>query len=579
MAGNVIVPAFSLILVVGVALGVVAVVHFNNKDDDPRITGNVKAVQSICEHAEDQKLCHETLVPSKGSQDPKEYYKTAVETTINSVIKSLNMTNKLSVEHGNKDKGIKMALDDCKEMLDLAIDSLEASAKLVRENDIQAIYNNTADFTNWLSATISYHQTCMDSFDTDGEKKVREQLQSNGLNDMGKLTGMTLDIVSDLSKILESFHLKLNVKPASTDSRRRLLSVNVDSQGFPTWFSAADRKLMAQLQKKGGHHLRITPNVVVAQDGSGTHKSIADAIAAVPKNSNNRFVIYVKAGVYKEYVTVPKDATRVLMYGDGPTRTIITGNKNYAAGTKTMETATFSVIGQWFIAKSMRFENTAGWAGHQAVALRVSSDMSAFFDCGIHGYQDTLYVHANRQFYRNCEISGTIDFIFGHSRTIIQNSKIIVRKPGPSQFNTVTADGTERTKENTGIVIQNCEILPEKELYPERFQVKSYLGRPWKASSTTVVMESTIGDFVQPDGWTPWDGNIYLDTLYYAEYNNRGPGAALDRRVKWKGYRGAISKDEAARFIPGAFLEAGPSGKLYWLKATGIPYQIGFIAS
>ncbi|KAI4349793.1 hypothetical protein L6164_010350 [Bauhinia variegata] len=206
MAGNVIVPAVSLILLVGVALGV-----------DPSTTGNVKAVQGICENAEDQKLCHETLALSNGSQDLKEYLKVAVETTINSVIKSINMTDKLSVEHGDKDKGIKMALDICKEMLDLAMDSLEASAKLVRENDIQAIYNSTADFTNWLTSTIADQQTCMDSFDTDGEKKVREQLQSNGLNDMEKLAGMTLDIVSALSKILESFHL--NVKPASTDSR------------------------------------------------------------------------------------------------------------------------------------------------------------------------------------------------------------------------------------------------------------------------------------------------------------------------------------------------------------------------
>jgi len=231
-----------------------------------------------------------------------------------------------------------------------------------------------------------------------------------------------------------------------------------------------------------------------------------------------------------------------------------------------------------FIAKSMTFENTAGAAKHQAVAFRNQGDMSAMFDCGFHGYQDTLYVHANRQFYRNCEITGTIDFIFGASAALIQNSRIITRLPQDNQFNTVTADGTKQKNMATGIVLQNCEIVPEKALYPSRFKIKSYLGRPWKQYSRTVVMESNIGDFIQPEGWSVWSGDLYLDTLYYAEYANSGPGANLQGRVKWKGYHGNINKNEAAQFTAAQFLRGGTTGVAEdWLKATGVPYSIGFI--
>lgn len=230
-----------------------------------------------------------------------------------------------------------------------------------------------------------------------------------------------------------------------------------------------------------------------------------------------------------------------------------------------------------FIAKSMAFENTAGPEKHQAVAFRNQGDMSAFFDCAMHGFQDTLYVQANRQFYRNCEISGTVDFIFGSSATIIQNSRIIVRKPGPGQFNTVTADGTKQRNMATGIVIQNCEIVPEQALFPVRFQFKSYLGRPWKQYAKTVVMESNLGDFINPLGWSPWDGNMFLDTLYYAEHANTGPGSNLNGRVKWKGYHPNINNNEAAQFTPGQFLRAGPAGRAEdWLKETGVPFAIGF---
>jgi len=226
----------------------------------------------------------------------------------------------------------------------------------------------------------------------------------------------------------------------------------------------------------------------------------------------------------------------------------------------------------------MTFENTAGAAKHQAVAFRNQGDMSAIFDCAFHGYQDTLYVHANRQFYRNCEISGTIDFIFGASATVIQNSKIIGRLPMANQFNTVTADGTKLKNMATGIVLQNCELVPEQALFPSRLKTKSYLGRPWKAFARTIVMESTIGDFITAEGWNVWDGNLYLDTLYYAEYANTGAGSNIQGRVKWKGYRGNINKNEATQFTPGQFLRGGTTGNADdWLKASGVPYAIGFM--
>ncbi|CAJ1873583.1 unnamed protein product [Sphenostylis stenocarpa] len=569
MSGKIIVSAVSLILVVGVAIGVVVAV--NKKGDDPTIQSHQKSVGVICKNTDDQKLCHDTLSSVKGADaaDPKAYISTAVKATMDSVIKAFNMSDRLTTEHGDKDSGIKMALDDCKDLLQSAMQSLQFSIDILQNNNVQAVQNQEADFRNWLSAVISYQQACMEGFDDgkDGEKSIKEQLQTQTLDHVQKITGVALDIVTGLSNILEQFGLKFNLKPSS----RRLLS----DDGYPTWFSASDRKLLAQLQRQGWRS-RITPNVIVAKDGSGQFKTIAQAIASYPSNFQGRYYIYVKAGVYDEYITVPKNAVNILMYGDGPTKTIVTGRKNYAEGVKTMQTATFANTAQGFIAKAMTFENTAGAAGHQAVAFRNQGDMSAVIGCHILGYQDTLYVQTNRQFYRNCVISGTIDFIFGTSPTLIQHSVIIVRKPLGDQFNTVTADGTLRQNMDTGIVIQDCEIVPEAELFPVRFQYKSYLGRPWKQYSRTVVMESTIGDFLHPEGWCPWAGAFFEDTLYYAEYNNAGPGADVSKRIKWKGYHGLISREEATKFTAAQFLKAGANDGTDWLKALHVPHVLGF---
>lgn len=227
-------------------------------------------------------------------------------------------------------------------------------------------------------------------------------------------------------------------------------------------------------------------------------------------------------------------------------------------------------IGSGFIAMSMGFQNTAGPESHQAVALRVQSDMSAFYNCRIDGYQDTLYVQAHRQFYRNCVISGTVDFIFGDSTTVIQNCLIIVRKPMDNQQNTVTAHGRSNERETTGLVIQNCRIVPEQILEPVRFKIPTYLGRPWKLYSRTVIMESTLADFIQPAGWMPWAGNFALDTLDYAEYGNRGPGANTARRVNWKGFHVITNRIQALKFTPAPFIQADQ-----WLRFTGTPHFLG----
>lgn len=188
------------------------------------------------------------------------------------------------------------------------------------------------------------------------------------------------------------------------------------------------------------------------------------------------------------------------------------------------------------------------------------------------GYQDTLYTQAHRQFYRNCVISGTVDFIFGDAPVVIQNTLIIIRRPMEGQKNAVTAQGRSDKREISGIVIQNCRIVPEVKLEPVKLQIPSYLGRPWKMYSRTVIMESLIGDLINPAGWLEWDKNNFaLDTLYYGEYANRGPGASTDRRVKWKGYKVITDRNEALQFTAGAFLQGD-----MWLRFIGAPHYLGF---
>ncbi|CAN1267131.1 Probable pectinesterase/pectinesterase inhibitor 17, partial [Linum perenne] len=296
----------------------------------------------------------------------------------------------------------------------------------------------------------------------------------------------------------------------------------VDQDGFPSWLTAGDRRLLQS---------ELPADLVVAKDGSGNFRTVKEAVAAAgERQRSGRFVIKIKSGIYVENVEIGNNLKNITLIGDGINRTVITGSRSVGGGSTTFNSATVAVTGGGFIARGITFRNTAGPQNGQAVALRSGSDLSAFYRCSFEGYQDTLYVHSNRQFYRECSVSGTVDFIFGNAATVLQNCTIYARRPMSGQGIMVTAQGRTDPNQNTGISIHNSRV--------------------------------------EPAGWSAWDGDFGLKTLYYGEYRNTGPGAPTGRRVKWA--RVITSADEAVRFSVGNFI-AGRA----WIPWTGIPFTDG----
>jgi len=80
-------------------------------------------------------------------------------------------------------------------------------------------------------------------------------------------------------------------------------------------------------------------------------------------------------------------------------------------------------------------------------------------------------------------------------------------------------------------------------------------------------MKTYLDGLINPAGWMEWSGNFALDTLYYGEYMNTGPGSSTARRVKWSGYRVITSASEASKFSVANFI-AGNA----WLPSTKVPF-------
>ncbi|XP_051144138.1 putative pectinesterase/pectinesterase inhibitor 28 [Andrographis paniculata] len=544
-----IVTVCSLILVAMVVALVVVNRDAGEESEGPDVSSSKKAIAAVCETTDYKKACVDSLNASgTNATDPQELIRVVFQATLKYIQEAAQ--NSTTLQDLEKDPKAKSALDTCRELAARAGYDLERSFAKFNTFDITNVDDILLDLKIWLSGAITHQETCLDGFDDvagEAGMKMKEAL-TTGM----QMTSNALAMVQELSTFLEGMGIQ------SFKSRRLL--------DLPDWIDAGERRLLAAPPQK------IKADLVVAKDGSGKYTTINAALKDVPENSDHPFVLYIKEGVYNEIVKINSSLTHLIVIGDGPTRTRITGNLNYIDGTSTYHTATVAVQGDSFIARDIGFENTAGAAKHQAVALRVSADKTVFYNCHMDGYQDTVYAHTYRQFYRNCVISGTIDFVFGDSAAVFQGCTFLVRKPLDNQQCIVTAQGRKEVRQPTALVLQNCTITAAKEYYPvARSSVKTYLGRPWKEFSRTIIMESFLDSLVEPEGWLPWNATFALDTLFYTEFNNRGPAAPKTSRVKWTGVK-ELPPERIQRFTAVPFLDGNK-----WIPVAQVPYAGGFI--
>ncbi|KAL9252646.1 Pectinesterase/pectinesterase inhibitor PPE8B-like protein [Drosera capensis] len=487
---------------------------------------------------------------------PNSVFASAVLSTMAGISKTLSIVSGFGSYFG--DFRVSTAINDCLDLLDLSNDELSRTLSASQTGKSNGTGRTAVDLKTWLSAALFNQDTCIDGFD--GTSGFFKQIVAEGLNQVSSLIREVLYMVHDVPGPPASSR---GGNAGSGGGGRRLMS---DGKGsFPYWISSKDRKLLQTTTT-------VVPNAVVALDGTGNYTRIMDAVSAAPDHGTTRFVIYVKRGVYNEYVDIKRKKTNIMVYGDGMDATVVTGNRSNAGGWTTYRSATFAVTGSGFIARDLTILNTAGPENHQAVAFRSDSDLSALYRCAFRGYQDTLYTHANRQFYRECTITGTVDFIFGDAVAMFQNCLIVARKGLPNQKNTVTAQGRKDPGEISGFSIQFCNITGDQELLTQSpvNATQTYLGRPWKPYSRTVIMQSYIGNVVMPQGWLEWNGNMSLDTLFYAEWMNSGPGAALGSRGKWPGYHMFNNSIQAMNYTVAEFI-----GGNLWLPQTGVRYSAG----
>ncbi|WP_460575536.1 pectinesterase family protein [Hymenobacter coalescens] len=286
--------------------------------------------------------------------------------------------------------------------------------------------------------------------------------------------------------------------------------------------------------------------LTVAADGSGTHLTVQSALDAVPKGNTSPITIFIKKGTYKEKLNLGKKQNFVKLVGESLEETILQYddyNGRVVEGATeplgTSEASSFRVFADDFSAENLTFQNTAGLAG-QAPAMWVYGDKAQFRNCRFLGYRDTLYVYGygSRQYYKNCYIEGTTDYILGAGTAWFEDCTLFCKPKGtcimaPSTPDTVTF----------GYVFQRCKIVGDA---PE---ASYFLARPWKPFGKAVFLNCEMSAVIKAKGWDHWGKEENKQDAFFAEFKSKGPGAAPKQRALWSKQ---LNPQQAALYTPAA---------------------------
>ena len=270
--------------------------------------------------------------------------------------------------------------------------------------------------------------------------------------------------------------------------------------------------------------------LTVAQDGSGNYTTVQAAFDAIPSGNTKPVTVYVKNGIYKEKLLLDSTKPFVTLIGEDRFNTILTyddhtGKKDAQGNViNTQTSASFFMQAANFTATNITFQNDAGFTAGQAVAIQVSGDKAAFYHCRFIGNQDILLTSspASHQYYKDCYIEGTTDFIFGASTVWFEDCHIHSKKNSH-----VTAASTPQDHP-FGYVFYNCVLTGDTTLHGVS------LGRPWRPYAAVAYIHCYIGSHILPAGWNNWNNTVANEaTARYAEYKSYGPGAQPELRFKW----------------------------------------------
>lgn len=276
-----------------------------------------------------------------------------------------------------------------------------------------------------------------------------------------------------------------------------------------------------------------------------------DDLQAILDNITTPATIYLAEGVYKQKLIVRRDDVKII--GASRETTKITfddfARKPHPDGREynTFRTFTLCVTGERVSLENLCVENSNAHPEKvgQCVALSVNSKSFKAKNVKLVSTQDTLFTApfpddlvvrysgltddptyydgfiARDQLYiegqsvhlfEDCEISGTVDFIFGGAEGWFKNCRIVSLKDERNCG--YVAAPSHSLKQETGYVFVGCRFI-NGGATPSTV----YLARPWRDFGKCEFLDCEVEDHVSPELFDKWN-DTYRDRTARFSYAN-----------------------------------------------------------
>lgn len=203
----------------------------------------------------------------------------------------------------------------------------------------------------------------------------------------------------------------------------------------------------------------LQPDVIVAADGSGNFKTVAEAVAAIPQGRSERFIIFLKDGVYREKIRV--DANCVTLRGQSRTGTRLEYaqlDDDFNRQPDPIGRAVVNVEGNDFVLENLTVANTAGIVGPHAFAVSGRGDRTVIVDCDVlSDGADTVALGRGtdgRYYQARCNLRGSVDFVCPRGWCYMTNCTL--RQVNPKADATIWHDGSK--DRDMKFVLRNCRF-------------------------------------------------------------------------------------------------------------------------
>ena len=397
------------------------------------------------------------------------------------------------------------------------------------------------------------------------------------------LTGLSVIVNGSLGETKKSFNVGDSFVTSEVDlSSAGVKAINVDyvfgeskvSAVINVYVVDAEPSIVNDIyQVKVDQSYNGTIGAVV--DGYNTFTTIEQALNFLANtDANKQKLMYIAPGLYKEKleITVPN----LHIYGAGADKVMIEwdslyGLKDAGGFTHTTDsTATVAIrdgaygctienvtISNAFNSKEY-FDKTLGenYPEHRALALLVMGDRFIMKNSVLLGYQDTVELFTGRQYFKNVEIHGYTDFIFGtNNTTLFEDCLINTIYSGKSNGGYLTAfKGSNKGAADAityGAIFYHCEFTADEGVADGL----TAIGRPWGAYAAVAVIECELGAHIattasgtasQNERYVIMSGVKPTDeTVQFVEYNNTGAGAITEAVAGMR----FLTAEEAAKYV------------------------------